>query len=45
MSDHEVNTIIELIKIFANASEETRADLLEFSQMLIENPDLSSLAS
>ena len=45
MSEHEINTIIELLKIFAEADEETRAKILEFSQKLIEHPDRLSLTA
>lgn len=45
MSEHEVNTLIELMEIFTNADEETRSKILEFSQTLIERPDLLNLAS
>lgn len=45
MSEHDVNTLTELIEIFASADEETRSKILEFSQRLIERPDLLNLAS
>lgn len=40
MTEHEIETLKELMDIFSNANEETRTKILEFSQTLIENPDL-----
>ena len=45
MSEHDVNTIVELIRIFAMADEETRNEILAFGQKLIEHPDLLNQAS
>ena len=45
MSEHELNTLQELIEIFATSDEETRTKILEFSQKLIEHPDLLCRAS
>lgn len=41
MSEHEVNVMCELLQIFASVGEEDRTKILEFSQNLIEHPDLS----
>ena len=40
MSEHEVDTLCELLQIFSSADEENRTKILEFSQKLIEHPDL-----
>ena len=41
MSDHEIDTIKELLQIFASCDEDERAIILSYAQKLIEHPDLS----
>lgn len=45
MSDKDVDVIVELLQIFASVDEEKRTKILEFSQTLIEHPDLEGLTS
>ena len=39
MSEKDIEIMIELLEIFANSDEETRAKILENAQILIEKPD------